>query len=401
MKEAQYSGIGLKSLCILTLRQWRRILLAAVIGALLLGLYGGATYAARQADAAAAREAAKESLQLQRDALEEEMAPFEQAIKDAKRQIRENQYVIKDRQLTIENYQKQIDGTEARMADCSTALEEARRVLEETSNDEARVQAAMAVRELHDAITNYDNQALSWQLYILSYQKELETLKDTSAQDEVIELNEKLLEEKQEALAKLDAQILEQDAPAPAASLVDAVVSAVKFAIVGAVLFACLACAVVVIRGCFERRLHDGEELASSCGVRLLGDLREPVDTKCRLDRLLQRWELGASIPEKEEMYDRMAANIRVLREPGDVLVTGTGDVDEETVRALSDRLSPAGYTVAGCANPLDNADALILAADKPVVLVETVGVSDMREVVRLTDLLREGRASVLGAVVR
>lgn len=53
------------------------------------------------------------------------------------------------------------------------------------------------------------------------------------------------------------------------------------------------------------------------------------------------------------------------------------------------------------CADPLKNADALLFAADKPVILVETAGVSDMREVVRLVNLLREGHGSVAGAVIR
>ena len=45
--------------------------------------------------------------------------------------------------------------------------------------------------------------------------------------------------------------------------------------------------------------------------------------------------------------------------------------------------------------------DLLLFAADKPVILVETAGVSDMREVVRLVNLLREGHGSVAGAVIR
>lgn len=398
MKEARYTGIGLKSLCILTLRRCRLILLAALLGALLMGIYGGASYSGRQAAASEAREAALEDLQTQRDSLSDEMDSYKQNIKEAERQIRDAQYVIKDRQLTIENYQQQIDGLDVRRADCTAALEKARQVLNTTSNDEARVQAASAVHELNEALTGYTNQELSWQLYILNYQNELETLKDTSAQDKVIEENEKLLEDKQKELDEMDEEIRKLEIPASASG---PVVSAIKFAIVGAVLLACLTCGVVVVLGCFDRRLHDGEELASSCGARLLGDLRRPAETRCPLERRLQRWELGASVPETSEQYDQISANIRLLTEPGEIVVTGTEDADEKTVRELSDRLSPVGYTVTGCADPLKNADALLFAADKPVILVETAGVSDMREVVRLVNLLREGHGSVAGAVIR
>lgn len=398
MKEARYTGIGLKSLCILTLRRCRLILLAALLGALLMGIYGGASYSGRQAAASEAREAALEDLQTQRDSLSDEMDSYKQNIKEAERQIRDAQYVIKDRQLTIENYQQQIDGLDVRRADCTAALEKARQVLNTTSNDEARVQAASAVHELNEALTGYTNQELSWQLYILNYQNEIETLKDTSAQDKVIEENEKLLEDKQKELDEMDEEIRKLEIPASASG---PVVSAIKFAIVGAVLLACLTCGVVVVLGCFDRRLHDGEELASSCGARLLGDLRRPAETRCPLERRLQRWELGASVPETSEQYDQISANIRLLTEPGEIVVTGTEDADEKTVRELSDRLSPVGYTVTGCADPLKNADALIFAADKPVILVETAGVSDMREVVRLVNLLREGHGSVAGAVIR
>lgn len=398
MKEARYTGIGLKSLCILTLRRCRLILLAALLGALLMGIYGGASYSGRQAAASEAREAALEDLQTQRDSLSDEMDSYKQNIKEAERQIRDAQYVIKDRQLTIENYQQQIDGLDVRRADCTAALEKARQVLNTTSNDEARVQAASAVHELNEALTGYTNQELSWQLYILNYQNEIETLKDTSAQDKVIEENEKLLEDKQKELDEMDEEIRKLEIPASASG---PVVSAIKFAIVGAVLLACLTCGVVVVLGCFDRRLHDGEELASSCGARLLGDLRRPAETRCPLERRLQRWELGASVPETSEQYDQISANIRILTEPGEIVVTGTEDADEKTVRELSDRLSPVGYTVTGCADPLKNADALLFAADKPVILVETAGVSDMREVVRLVNLLREGHGSVAGAVIR
>lgn len=398
MKEARYTGIGLKSLCILTLRRCRLILLAALLGALLMGIYGGASYSGRQAAASEAREAALEDLQTQRDSLSDEMDSYKQNIKEAERQIRDAQYVIKDRQLTIENYQQQIDGLDVRRADCTAALEKARQVLNTTSNDEARVQAASAVHELNEALTGYTNQELSWQLYILNYQNEIETLKDTSAQDKVIEENEKLLEDKQKELDEMDEEIRKLEIPASASG---PVVSAIKFAIVGAVLLACLTCGVVVVLGCFDRRLHDGEELASSCGARLLGDLRRPAETRCPLERRLQRWELGASVPETSEQYDQISANIRLLTEPGEIVVTGTEDADEKTVRELSDRLSPVGYTVTGCADPLKNADALLFAADKPVILVETAGVSDMREVVRLVNLLREGHGSMAGAVIR
>lgn len=398
MKEARYTGIGLKSLCILTLRRCRLILLAALLGALLMGIYGGASYSGRQAAASEAREAALEDLQTQRDSLSDEMDSYKQNIKEAERQNRDAQYVIKDRQLTIENYQQQIDGLDVRRADCTAALEKARQVLNTTSNDEARVQAASAVHELNEALTGYTNQELSWQLYILNYQNEIETLKDTSAQDKVIEENEKLLEDKQKELDEMDEEIRKLEIPASASG---PVVSAIKFAIVGAVLLACLTCGVVVVLGCFDRRLHDGEELASSCGARLLGDLRRPAETRCPLERRLQRWELGASVPETSEQYDQISANIRLLTEPGEIVVTGTEDADEKTVRELSDRLSPVGYTVTGCADPLKNADALLFAADKPVILVETAGVSDMREVVRLVNLLREGHGSVAGAVIR
>lgn len=398
MKEARYTGIGLKSLCILTLRRCRLILLAALLGALLMGIYGGESYSGRQAAASEAREAALEDLQTQRDSLSDEMDSYKQNIKEAERQIRDAQYVIKDRQLTIENYQQQIDGLDVRRADCTAALEKARQVLNTTSNDEARVQAASAVHELNEALTGYTNQELSWQLYILNYQNEIETLKDTSAQDKVIEENEKLLEDKQKELDEMDEEIRKLEIPASASG---PVVSAIKFAIVGAVLLACLTCGVVVVLGCFDRRLHDGEELASSCGARLLGDLRRPAETRCPLERRLQRWELGASVPETSEQYDQISANIRLLTEPGEIVVTGTEDADEKTVRELSDRLSPVGYTVTGCADPLKNADALLFAADKPVILVETAGVSDMREVVRLVNLLREGHGSVAGAVIR
>ena len=398
MKEARYTGIGLKSLCILTLRRCRLILLAALLGALLMGIYGGASYSGRQAAASEAREAALEDLQTQRDSLSDEMDSYKQNIKEAERQIRDAQYVIKDRQLTIENYQQQIDGLDVRRADCTAALDKARQVLNTTSNDEARVQAASAVHELNEALTGYTNQELSWQLYILNYQNEIETLKDTSAQDKVIEENEKLLEDKQKELDEMDEEIRKLEIPASASG---PVVSAIKFAIVGAVLLACLTCGVVVVLGCFDRRLHDGEELASSCGARLLGDLRRPAETRCPLERRLQRWELGASVPETSEQYDQISANIRLLTEPGEIVVTGTEDADEKTVRELSDRLSPVGYTVTGCADPLKNADALLFAADKPVILVETAGVSDMREVVRLVNLLREGHGSVAGAVIR
>ena len=398
MKEARYTGIGLKSLCILTLRRCRLILLAALLGALLMGIYGGASYSGRQAAASEAREAALEDLQTQRDSLSDEMDSYKQNIKEAERQIRDAQYVIKDRQLTIENYQQQIDGLDVRRADCTAALEKARQVLNTTSNDEARVQAASAVHELNEALTGYTNQELSWQLYILNYKNEIETLKDTSAQDKVIEENEKLLEDKQKELDEMDEEIRKLEIPASASG---PVVSAIKFAIVGAVLLACLTCGVVVVLGCFDRRLHDGEELASSCGARLLGDLRRPAETRCPLERRLQRWELGASVPETSEQYDQISANIRLLTEPGEIVVTGTEDADEKTVRELSDRLSPVGYTVTGCADPLKNADALLFAADKPVILVETAGVSDMREVVRLVNLLREGHGSVAGAVIR
>ena len=291
------------------------------LGALLMGIYGGASYSGRQAAASEAREAALEDLQTQRDSLSDEMDSYKQNIKEAERQIRDAQYVIKDRQLTIENYQQQIDGLDVRRADCTAALEKARQVLNTTSNDEARVQAASAVHELNEALTGYTNQELSWQLYILNYQNEIETLKDTSAQDKVIEENEKLLEDKQKELDEMDEEIRKLEIPASASG---PVVSAIKFAIVGAVLLACLTCGVVVVLGCFDRRLHDGEELASSCGARLLGDLRRPAETRCPLERRLQRWELGASVPETSEQYDQISANIRLLTEPGEIVVTGT-----------------------------------------------------------------------------
>ena len=77
MNEAQYIGIGLKALCVLTLRRCRLILLAALIGALLLGSYGGLTYTARQT---ADNEAALEALQEERELLESNLLIYKKSI---------------------------------------------------------------------------------------------------------------------------------------------------------------------------------------------------------------------------------------------------------------------------------------------------------------------------------
>lgn len=396
MNEAQYTGIGLKALCVLTLRRCRLILLAALIGALLLGSYGGLTYTARQT---ADNEAALETLQEERELLESNLLIYEKSISKLKRQILEVHFTVKSCQETIASCQARLDGLDAQRADCAAALEKARQALNTASSDAVRVQAAAEIRELNEALTKYAEQELEWRQRVLDCQEMLEEQEDISDQEQRIALREKLLEEKQKELEELDEQIREMEnvsvpAYGPAAS-------AIKFAIVGALLFAGLTCGVIAVRGCYDCKLHDGEELASSCGVRLLGDVRRPTETGCPLERRLQRWELGASVPELGELYDQIAAHIRVLTEPGEIVVTGTECGDEETVRELSDRLSPVGYKVTGCADPLKNADALLLAADKPVILVETAGVSDMREVVRLVNLLREGHGSVTGAVIR
>ena len=113
------------------------------------------------------------------------------------------------------------------------------------------------------------------------------------------------------------------------------------------------------------------------------------------------RWEQGKTTQDDESVTEHIAALIRERAADGTLLLVSTGR--EEALTKLRNSLSEklGGREIACCADFLHHAGAVTAASRADaVLLVEEKGVSYLKNIDRMAELLNTCEAKVVGAIV-
>ncbi|MBR1820717.1 MAG: hypothetical protein IJ769_03755 [Clostridia bacterium] len=177
-----------------------------------------------------------------------------------------------------------------------------------------------------------------------------------------------------------------------------------RFAVIGFIFGAFLFAAIHAIRYITSDKLRYGGELAERYSIPLYGEL-----TKSRarrrgkgVDKLIEKWEFKHAITDSEILYGGIAALMKERCASKRVLLTGT--VSEQALVKLRDELGRRlgdACAVNARGDLLRNADAISEAKQADaVILVEEKYASRTADIERAAELLEISEANVNGYIV-
>ncbi|NLU24537.1 MAG: hypothetical protein GXW99_07490 [Clostridiales bacterium] len=176
-----------------------------------------------------------------------------------------------------------------------------------------------------------------------------------------------------------------------------ALVSVLKYAVLGAVLGLAAGCIWVIVGYLFYNRVESANEMGRSLQIPYLGAVVPDKDLwSCRASRILgePQWR---GIKESKD-YFATAVSIRVEKEKKIALLT---TLKQASLSAVTDTLHEQGYSVTEAVDAPKSADALLAIKNSDVViLAERLGVSDYAKVEKLVQMAGELDRPVGGYVM-
>ncbi|MCD7806203.1 MAG: hypothetical protein LUH19_02550 [Lachnospiraceae bacterium] len=414
--------IDLKDLCINVLRKWRAILLAAVVGAVLLGGFRVVSNL-REEPGLAMSSSELEAAQTEVTNANKAITTAETAITTAETEITRLEGEITKAETTIETNEKSIDNLDNEIALAESQLENLNSFLD---NYNAALEKLMEAGEMDAAMaetmTNYLVQIDTIQSSILSKETEIMNLYESGPKLE--EANEKLLEtiedyedqievqeeeiaNQEDAIAQQEELIADLEEQMAEVAPVDLKSGVAKYIILGAFLGVCVVCAYVFLRYCFDKTVHLEEDLTRYTRLRVLGSVdyveKDTSKKKNLIDRLLDQFS-GIDSQEDHSSATQCgiaAAKIQVLTAKKRILVTGT--IEENTIQKVSDdlkkHLPQQEYEVVCAENPMYHSQELLRMVDYELVLVEAPHVTKVKELLNLIRFLKLSDVKVIGII--
>mgnify|MGYP004704970255 FL=1 len=371
-------------------RRWRQLLIFMLIGALLLGGYtatkksGSSISATVQADT-----------QKQIDDTNDQISDYEITIRDNARKIESNQLLIADKKAEIQSQNEQIDRYNEYIQDCQQSREEARAVLGRLDSDVA-IALRTQISALTDSIRNAQNAIAECNRSIRSYQSDIRSLENANEYtlpEENAKIEREILQLKEdvEELSKK----LEPVSTAPGKKKI------VMFAVVGAILGVFVQLLVLFVRVLFTHTLQSADEITANYPVSALGSLHE-VKPKHRaaLDRWAARHMSSPDAKNPDEAYRMIAAKLQVQAGSGaEILLTGTVAAAQLQLvcSALQKHLTDCAVRAVG--DPSHDPNATAALRQQNVVIVESRGVSDVRAIDCMMNVLELCGAHYLGLI--
>ena len=176
-----------------------------------------------------------------------------------------------------------------------------------------------------------------------------------------------------------------------------------KFAVIGFIIGAFLLAAIYVAKYVVEALLRSSRELTEHFGLPVYGEFRHSRARRPGkgLDKLIEKWEFMHTRTD-ETVADEVVALLRERYQDKRILLTGT--VPKEKLDELSKKLQPKFSNAVELyveGDFLTNSAAITSAAQaQTVVLVEQKHVSRVKDIEREAELLITGKANVTGYVV-
>lgn len=384
-------SIDLLALAVSILRKWKWILVVALMGALLVGMYKGILRPG-QAGSEAEIAALQESLDENTAKLAEGEAEFtanEQGIAERLEKIAANEELLPTQEELQETLKENLSALR-------TTLERSREALDNNQTAEA---IANLLKVTND-ITSVDNQLNSAATRVSNTKKEITTWQ--SEIDKMVASNETL----QATNEELRNEIAAQETEMTRLTGKPGVGKVALYGLAGAAVFAFLYCGLLFLEFMLDKKLRSGEELKERYGFPILGEFwSEAAKTHRKGGRKLDRLVGDVpTLPEEHQIYKLIAAGIQAPAFPLPMQIAVTGTARKEALREVGQQmcdLLPEGYKVIVAANPVYTPAPLVNLKKYTVVLVEEKGFSDKREIAKLAELLGRNEVKVIGAVVK
>lgn len=169
--------------------------------------------------------------------------------------------------------------------------------------------------------------------------------------------------------------------------------------IVGAFLLAGVYAVIYVLNG----KLTGGDSLADQYGIPLLGEFhRSQARTPGKWpDKWIEAMEQGKTTQDESSVVEHIAELVTDLAPDGSLLLVSTEREEKlaEFVKLLSGKLN--GRKITCCADFLSSTGAISTAGQADaVIIVEEKNISYLKKIDRMADLLITSKAKVIGAVV-
>ncbi|MCD8381279.1 MAG: hypothetical protein LUC95_13420 [Lachnospiraceae bacterium] len=386
--------IDLKDLCVSLLRRWRQMILAAVIGAVLLGGFR-----------LVQNMTAETGLVMS----ESELEAAQEDIEKAEKQIKSLDISISKTQLKIEANEVSINNLADKIALAESQLESLDSLLEGYMTAFEKLQESdVTDGELADTMVDYLIQIDTLQSSIYAKESEIGELYESEPvleeanlelQEQIEDYEEQIVEQ-EETIAELEEQMAEETS-------VNVTSKVAVYIVLGAFVGICCVLAYAFLQYCFDRTVHLEEDLTKYSGVPVIASVHEHNPSAVRkrnfVDKLLDRFEgVNTSLDYTvTTQCDIAAAKIQVLSGNREVLLTGT--VSQEMLQSIYDvlgeKLPAEKFTLRMAENPMYSSEEILKIGNYDLVLVEAPHITKVRELTDLNSFLRLSGVKVIGII--
>ncbi len=412
--------ISIKRFAVNFLRKWRVVVIAALIGAVLLGAYQAVSMMNPVALPAMTEQQRAEAevrigeIGAQIAALEGSIASEEEMIKILEDAIVANELSLQSNQQEESYIKKQIARKEETVKQLQNLAETystmMSQLLEEGYTGEEGVSDVLnlgtKLYEAQNRITVAEQEMDELEKRILGLDGQNDVLQaENETRKEAIKEREKTIADIETDIEKLQKDIADIRVAMDATYIPGFSLSAVVIrAVIGAFLGAIAVFAYLLLAACTDKYLRDARELEVRFGLFSLGRVHLSQDgaqkkRRCRIDRWIDKLD-GQSSAAAAQEYALTAAKLEVLSRGQKILLTGT--VAQEVLDKVSEEIRkylPEDCQIQVKESPLYHADAMKLLADHEVLLVEQLNHTQKKEIVRLVEFLNKSESRILGVV--
>ena len=388
--------IDLKQLIFDYLKQWRVVVIAIVIGALLLS-----GYKAMKPAQAAVSESQLENLQTAVDEAESKRDALVDSKLEVQEQITANKQSITTKQDAIARMKKQIEAQNTEIEADTKILDRLEKLYDGASGESAAVLMPQII-DLHNQIQSIQNRIWSWEQEIANTETDiraLETANSGSLARSVTKLGkdiDKADRELKKAQEVLDAADGTTAAPVSTKKII-------LFALAGGVLGALVVAGWMFLAALLSHKLQNAAELTDAYRIPLLGSLYTSKNKhKTALDRALDRASGEPREVNAAMVCSQAAAKLAVQIPDGAQQIVLAGTVPADRLQTAAEALRaalPESWTLDTAANALHDPESTERLKNASVVLAEAKRGSDTRDIDALMKLLTISHSQVLGVM--
>lgn len=396
--DVQYEEtIDLKDLCIFILRKWKLLILSLLVG---IAVFCGFNLfkALNSSDVSL-------SITDSQKKLAESFKQIENSIENNTLQQESNLRQINSAKMMIKDKKEEIADLENILQIYKQTLIDMQELLYDAATVEEKASIITQIASLNNTILSQKNKITSAYQNIRLYEDQIATLTVTA---ETLKNDAVDFQEQKEEFLKINEGIIDANGePIPIKIQTSInIKSFIKYGLIGAFLGAFVVCGCAFLQYLFTKYLHNANELKERFKVHILGTLYTPANGKKRnvVDRALDNLSGYPQLIDEAAEYELIAARIQLFATEQSYRLMITGSVDLNKLEQVADKLKKLlpseKFFIDAAANPVYDPESMLLLRQNTIVLVESIQTSDKKEITKLVELIHNGNAPIIGAVV-